>query len=935
VRGMESQTGRTLKRVRTDNGTEFVNRINSQFFDERGASHDKSAPGNPEQNGVAERSNRSLKAGVRSLLIGAGLSAEYWGEALPTAVLMRNLAPKRGKGITPYEAFTGRKPSIRHVRRWGCLAFVKLQKRGSFEPVSVAGMFIGYAKNSKAYRVAVGGKCVLVSPSVVFDESRNGIDVLRGRDAIPLGLRPQELGGLQPYPGYEEVVDLGNGDQYTLQWISSEEARPVELPEATGEFLDTEREHWPEQSSPPASEAVQDPVAGTPGAVVQRLQAGGWLRDTPNIGVPVVDAPEEQELFVPGEVLVEGPTDLGEAGKQSTEDVPPETSSRGRPRHRVHFHPQVRVRGVSGSPAELVDRVRELARNPIGQIARPLDREGDPGAGQPVDTPPTRRSRRPPDRYVPGAYACQAQRVVHGVKIPRSYQEAMSLPEAEQWQAACNEEIDSLNRSEAYGLEDDPPPDVTVLPCMWIFDVKLNEAGVIVRFKARLVAQGNHQIPGVDFGETFDPVCSQATRKTFFAVGAEEDWEIHQVDIKTAFLHGKLDKPVYMRQPPGFHSGGRNTVCLLQKSLYGLRQAPRQFHVELKGALEGYGFSPCESDPALFKREAPGESPTFIEVYVDDMLIASKDMASVQRTKELLKDRFTIHDLGAVRYFLGTHVVRDRVKKTISLVTPLKIEELLVRFGQSEANPAPTPMSTDFLQTKHPAGTEGRWGSGVLLEPGHRYPELMGSLQYLAGNTRPDIADAVGILSRYREAPTTSHWNGGMRVLRYLKGTKEVGITFGGTVHPLVGYVDSDYAGDLDNRRSTTGFVYLLNGGPVSWRSKKQESVASSTVEAEYMAYHAASKEARWLASLLRDLGRPTSQIPLYGDNQGCLANLKNPILSKYVKHIDVAFHSAREWVFKGLICPIYVKTQDNVADMFTKPLPGPVFARHRAFLGM
>jgi hypothetical protein len=908
--GLETQTGRKTKRIRTDNGTEFLKTEFVEWLKDRGTDHDRSAPGNPEQNGVAERSNQTLCARIRCLMLGAGLTAEYWGEALPAAVMLLNITPKTGNKLSRVEMFTRRKPTTRFLRRFGCLAYVKLQKHGKFDAVSVAGMFIGYSQTQKAYRVAVGGKCVLVSPSVVFDESRNGIEVLKGRASIPASLRPQPVGGLQPLPGHEEEVHLENGESYTLQWLGQERLAPVENPVETGEFMDVERkfsgpkevDRTPQPGEAP--EEVVDPVRNLGERlrykdVAERI----WRR------FPELEAEEQ----------------------------------RGRETSKTEGHSQ-RGEGPDRAAEALADRIRRMGRapgegNPLagcGEGQTPLEREPDYPAEAPSDTPVTKRLRRMPDRYVPGAYACRARKVVNGVVIPRTYEEAMESPEAPFWRHACEEEMKSHDEHKTFEVKT-CPEGITPIPCKWVFDVKTDETGKIVRWKARLVAQGNWQIPGLDFGETFAPVASQVTRRVFFAMGAEQDWEIHQVDVKTAFLHGTVDEELYMLQPPGFHSGKENEVCKLVKSLYGLRQSPRQWHRELCKVFGEIGLTPCEGDPGLFKRESEGESPVYVEVYVDDMLIGGKDLKGVQETKEMLAQKFEIHDLGQVKYFLGLLVERDRAARTITISAALKIQELLVKYGQEDAHPAPTPMTKDFMQTRLPMGSgkDGKQGSGKLLEKGHRYSELIGSLQYLASNVRPEISQAVNVLSRYRNAPTTSHWNAGMRVLRYLKGDIHGGITYGKKTHPIHGYVDSDYAGDLDTRQSTTGFVFLMNGGPISWCSKKQNTVASSTVEAEYLAFHAATKEARWLSTLLGHFGRPTVKVPLEGDNMGCMANLKNPIQSKFVKHIDVAYHVVREWVARGVVVPSHVETEKNVADLFTKPLPGPVFERHKKSMGL
>jgi hypothetical protein len=226
-------------------------------------------------------------------------------------------------------------------------------------------------------------------------------------------------------------------------------------------------------------------------------------------------------------------------------------------------------------------------------------------------------------------------------------------------------------------------------------------------------------------------------------------------------------------------------------------------------------------------------------------------------------------------------------------------------------------------------------GSGVALPVGNRYPELIGSLLYLANTVRPDIANAVGVLARYRGTPTTSHMKAGMRVLQYLKGTIDHGVIYGGEEQVLHGYVDADYAGCLDTRRSTSGYVFKLNGGPVIWGSKKQQCVASSTVESEYIAFHAAVKEAKWLRLLMLELGQGDNSIIIFCDNAGCLSNVRNPIASSYVKHIDVAYHMVRDQVSAGYVEPLYVPTADNIADMFTKPLERVKFLGLRKELGL
>jgi hypothetical protein len=282
--------------------------------------------------------------------------------------------------------------------------------------------------------------------------------------------------------------------------------------------------------------------------------------------------------------------------------------------------------------------------------------------------------------------------------------------------------------------------------------------------------------------------------------------------------------------------------------------------------------------------------------------------------------------------------MRDRDKGLISLSCIPKIDILVVKFGLDLESSGPdTPMTKDFVTTQRPAPLDGSddIGAGSILPPGNRYCELVGSLLYIANTTRPDISQAVGVLSRYRMSPTTAHWNEAIRVLKYLKSTRELVLVLGGKDTELEGFVDADYGGDQDHRFSTTGFVLTVFGGAVVWGSKKQSAVATSTVEAEFMAASTAVKEANWLRGFLEEIGVTPWIVKIHCDNQGCINHLRNPVYSKYTKHISVSFHFAREAIAKGQVDVRYVPSARNVADIFTKPLTRQVFQGHRNSLGL
>jgi hypothetical protein len=459
-----------------------------------------------------------------------------------------------------------------------------------------------------------------------------------------------------------------------------------------------------------------------------------------------------------------------------------------------------------------------------------------------------------------------------------------------------------------------------------------------------LVVNGDRQRDGIDVKETFAPTATAAARRALLSMAASLDMEVHQADIKTAFLHGELEEEVYVEQPPGFGNGDPNQVWLLQRSLYGLKQAPRCWWQKLTKELKSLGFVPCLSDPGIYVNLADPTHPIYLGVFVDDMAIVAHTVGDVDRFKEQLKQLFEIHDLGEIKDFLGASIIRDRDNRVLYMRNTAKIDEYVEDFGLGgETRPVKSPMAPGFVITQEPLTvipatqfkSELKYGSGVALEAGNRYGELVGCLLYIANHTRPDISTATGILSQYRACPTTAHWQEGLRILRYLKDTRLHALRLGGGGPVMEAYTDADYAGCIDTRHSRSGFLVKVMGGVVSWASKKQKTVSTSTVEAEFQAACLAIKEVVWLKGFLKELGFTVGEVRLKCDNQGCLSHLKHPVISGYTKHAAVRFCYAREAVELGLVVPEFVCTDANVADIFTKPLPPTSFLRHRDALGV
>jgi len=514
--------------------------------------------------------------------------------------------------------------------------------------------------------------------------------------------------------------------------------------------------------------------------------------------------------------------------------------------------------------------------------------------------------------------------------VPRNYKEAMRSPRAAEWKAAMDDEMASLISNKTWEIAP-LPPGRSVIGSRWVYALKRGPDGEIVRYKARLVAKGFSQVPGRDYDEVYAPVATHASIRAVMAMVAMEDLELHQLDIKTAFLNGILDKRVYMAQPEGYVTGAPGDVCYLYKCVYGLKQAPRVWYQLLKSTLAEYGFSPSAADPCIFvRRRADGRWQCILLIYVDDVLTVTRTVSEQEAVHAQLKDRFELRYLGPSAHFVGMKVMRDRATRTLTLSLGAMTRRIVAEYGMDAAKSKAIPADPDVQLRKLAPGEE-------QLPSNYPYSALVGSLLYLSLTTRPDIAYAVGVLARYGAAPSKAHWLAAKAVVRYLAGTLDFGLTYSPSASSeLIGYSDADWAGDLDKRRSCTGFVFLLHGGAVSWKSALQKTVAQSTAEAEYMAAASAVKEAVWLRYLLADLGIPVDgPVPMLTDNQACLAFLRDHTTSPRAKHIDIRYHAAREKVEEGIVSFEYLRTAEMIADILTKALPAPKFHYFRGLLGM
>ncbi|KAL5515273.1 hypothetical protein EMCRGX_G000418 [Ephydatia muelleri] len=465
--------------------------------------------------------------------------------------------------------------------------------------------------------------------------------------------------------------------------------------------------------------------------------------------------------------------------------------------------------------------------------------------------------------------------------------------------------------------------------CKWVFKAKRGSDGKVQRFKARLVAKGFTQKHGIDYDETFSPVVRFTSVRTLLAFAVQNGMMVHQIDVVTAFLNGTLEEEIYMEQPPGYiKKGEEHLVCKLKKSIYGLKQSPRCWNMVFNEYMTSLSYEQCAAHPCVLVR-TEGTETTIIAVYVDDLIIIAKNPETMERIKGSLTERFKMKDLGKLHYCLGINIEYDENKRCLWMHQRPYIQSLLERYQLSEAKSSCTPADINVKLVKDDGAAK--------LADSVCYQSMVGSLLYAAIATRPDIAQAVGAVSKFNSCPTETHLTGVKRILRYLKGTINLGLKFEKTADSsIIGFSDADWAGDLDNRHSTSGNLFVMSGGAISWLSKKQPVVALSTTEAEYVALGAATQEVVWLRRLLSDIkASPKMPTIISEDNQGTIAIARNPVYHARTKHIDIKYHYVREALMDGVIDLVYCPTQQMTADILTKPLSRDQFETFRHEMGL
>ena len=550
------------------------------------------------------------------------------------------------------------------------------------------------------------------------------------------------------------------------------------------------------------------------------------------------------------------------------------------------------------------------------------DPQDDGDDGSQTRRYPSRSRRKPPAWYMATSAHSQSVVKVTTSDEPTLREALNSTPEEQAlWQSAIDEELQALDDNDTWYRDDSPGSQP--LPTHPVLKVKRNADGTVQRFKARVVAGGNFQRYGENYKETYAPVVSFTVVRIFLYLTMCLGMRIGQLDVKTAFLNGELAESVWVMSPRGI-PGVKSQCYRLKKAMYGLKQAHLAWHTKLCTDLNGIGFFELPSAPCVFRRKCvDGMFYEYILVYVDDLLVLAHTTAARNAIVEELKSLYKLRVADGVTLFLGVQLKWTTDSHghltSLKMYQPQYTESTLRRFGLQESKPALTPMIESFF-----TGLDAEDDKTVVDV--ERYQQMIGCLLYLALRSRPDILVSVLILARFQNAPTAYCHRGAKRVLRYLRGSTDFGMFYSTGSLDMNSFVDSDYAGDTVDRKSMSGYLVKLGEATVMWGAKKQTAVALSTCEAEYHAMTEVAQEVIWIRRVLQESGLKvvTERVPIKSDNQaaiGWATSEKCP--SKRAKHIDVRVHFIRGLVKKLVVEVGYVPTDENDADMLTKPL-GP-----------
>jgi hypothetical protein len=974
---VQRQSDWKVKRIYADGGSEFNNSQLKGYCLSEGIELHWPPKETQQLNGKAERDVRTGKDQERTMLLQAGLpAAAFFKHASRHAVHVWNrtyVSPHTGR--TPFEALYKRKPSAKHWGVFGCDAYHHLSKKdriATYDPKMLPCIYLGHdgTQNCAVVLDLESGKLVFTR-DVKYHRARftHATALRGGGDAVRAVLEAGYTEDESPVPaGAVEPLELDDGEwavesivgkrrldghlQYEVRWTGFDETtwEPLDNLDNVANLIDKfEAQQQQQQRQLQQQQQADDNVAaGTgpePGPVEVLAQPVGPVAQPAAAALPTIAA--QPAAVVAPQIAV-----------QSGEPVQIHHDRHGAAAQQASTaaaEPPAAAATVSAAPEPAAAANRRSGRNGGHSSSRAHDAcsccvESAAATKVNVSGAHVHRAMAALSSMQPGGEMTFTEPVMVGAvtaalaqmeaATPSSWKEAMQSPEREKWIAAARKEMASIEEMEVWDLvpRASVPKGQIVIACKWVFKIKTDEHGAVTVYKARLTPKGFMQRVGINVYETFAATGKYKSMRIGMSIAAAHDYELDQMDVPVAFQHPELEEEVYMEVPEGFREGKEHLVCRLRKALYGLKQGPRNWWLLITRFLTiELGFKATVSDPCLFFKRSRSGRLLLLFLFVDDMQIGYHltDLSEWSELKAKLVDRFNTKDMGPSTWILGMRIKRNRKARTLTLDQELYVTKALERYGMQECKPVSTPEVVGSI-----GGDEAEMSAPADLQ---LFQEMVGTLMYAAISCRLDIAHAVHALASDMQAPTGRSMLAARRVLRYLAGTKDIGLTFGSlasgnrepsdtrgrnsTLVDVCAFADADWANSKKDRKSITGWVAKLNGDPISWASKKQRVVALSTCEAELYAEAAALQEVLWLRDLVGELGLHVHMGSLiYGDNQATIAVSKNGVKADRTKHVDIKYHFVTQTVESGDIRLKWIPTTEQQADIFTKALAAPVF---------
>ena len=900
----------------------------------------------PELNSVSERKFRTLGEMTLAMLLRSGLSKHFWFDAYLAACHITLRLPTRTyKGwMSPFECCPGGSvPSLGRLRVWGCKAYVltpKADRRKDWEEKAQTGVFIAYSDSKQGWTVWLPeyDKSV-TSVHVLFDEQppSRPEEYYKEIDSAKVIVDPEEK-SISEFLYLINTYHVDEGFLYKTTRVIVRKGLIV----GYRALITADKEMLEEQVSIHIADIKQMTAAYNDSSMTVGRDIGIIGQGLPREGI--------------GQILPDHPRPAANGEQRAG-------VSAGTALHLNIVNEGQQADGSATAGPANIGVAREVERN-----ARSTGTKGPPvtaAAARVVNNGASVEDKLPTTAKFRGAeHRRRVQRVLtnvgqlgqmnsieqmsmfqalaevnmmevnaHPEQIlyePQGYKDSLASPQSQQWSDARMKEKASLHKRKVMALHR-IPEGAKILKSRYIYKIKRDSQGKVKEFKARLVVLGCQQEKGVDVEQTFAPVVKGVTIRLIMALAFILNMLIHQIDISSAFCYANIEEDVYMKPPPEMKV--EPGWCFkLFKSLYGLRASPRNWNRHLDKYIKSLHFTPSVLDPCLYYRWHDGKL-ALILVYVDDILIAHKDLSFICSIKDSFLSTFDMTDMGEMEHFLNIKITRTT--NTLRMDQTTYAKKILAKFADyigTSKKGKKYPFPADAQERL--ADTTPETAAQRLFASCFPYRSIVGALLYLSTYTRPDLAYPVGVLARFGNDPTYAACMLAIHVLIYLRGTVDQGIQFSGSEFDMHVFSDADWAGDIMTRRSTTGYVVFAGGGPIAWQSRLQTTVATSSMESEYMALYAGMQELVWLWGVMKELQLPLLEpTSFFLDSQSAEDLAMNPVFHKRSKHIAIKYHWVRQHVVGGIFGTarlVHVNTHEMSADIFTKALTGPAFVTHR-----